>query len=260
LFGLWTRHVIPSQFIRNDTKRLVLQGKSSSFRYDLFEGNVTLDNLMVVSPFNDSMYLIASDVRTATIVKLDRKMNAKRNLDLPGLPNFLLIKNVGQHATHDLYTLEYEVPFIQSALEEISGKRLKPLKVNAFATSIWQSFVEKHWQNCSEPSISSGSKDTKTTTESTIPFWRQPGTCWRKHYSCLTWYSFHGCCDCLQCEHLYPAWKICAKEVAILTAFRTFTQACKKSMTKNRATRDFYMNKMQTNVMPRVSLIYRVCK
>jgi hypothetical protein len=125
---------------------------------------------MVVSPFNDSMYLIASDVRTATIVKFDRKMNAKRNLDLPGLPNFLLIENVGQHATHDLYTLEYEVPFIQSALEEISGRRLKPLKVNAFATSIWQSFVEKHWQNCSEPSISSGSKDTKTTTESTIPF------------------------------------------------------------------------------------------
>jgi 2',3'-cyclic-nucleotide 2'-phosphodiesterase (5'-nucleotidase family) len=170
LFGLWTHHVIPTQFIRNDTKRLVLQGKSSSFRYDLFEGNVTLDDLMVASPFNDSMYLIAGDVPTANIVKLDRHMNRKRNQDLPGLPDFILIGNIDQHETHDLYTLEYEVPFIQSALEEIGGRQLKPVKVNAFATSIWQSFVERHWKNCSKPDISSGSKDTETKAESNLLF------------------------------------------------------------------------------------------
>ena len=170
LFGLWAHHVIPTQFIRNDTNRLVLQGKSSSFRYDLFEGNVTLDDLMVVSPFNDSMYLIAGDIPTAIIVKLDIKMNPKRNQDLPGLPDFILIGNVSQHETHDLYTLEYEVPFIQSALEEICGERLKPMKVNAFATLIWQSFVETHWQNCSEPDFSSGAKGTETMTESNLPF------------------------------------------------------------------------------------------
>lgn len=154
LFGVWARQVIPTHFIANDSKRVVLQGKSSSFRYDLFEGNVTLDDLMIVSPFNDSMYLIASDIPTATIVKLNRTMNRKRKMDLSGLPDFLLIGNLSASPFHDLYTLEYEVPFIKHALEEISGSQLNPKPVDAYATSLWRSFVETSWQNCLEQEFS----------------------------------------------------------------------------------------------------------
>lgn len=148
LFGLWVREIIPTQFVGDDMKRVVLQGKSSSFRYDLFEGNVTMDDLMIVSPFNDSMYLIANDIPTATIVKLNKTMNRKRNMDLPGLPDFVLIGNLSAHESHDLYTLEYEVPFIKHALEVITGSRLTPQQVDAFATSLWRSFVETFWQKC----------------------------------------------------------------------------------------------------------------
>lgn len=151
LFGLWARHVIAELFL--DEKRLVLQGTSSSFRYDLFEGSVTLDDLMIVSPFNDSMYLIGSNVPVSDIVELNKTMNRKRNIDHPGLPDFILIGNLTtRRQSYDLYTLEYEVPFLQRALENISGKSLAPRPINVYATSLWISFVEQHWASCESTS------------------------------------------------------------------------------------------------------------
>ena len=165
LFGLWSREVIATQFIANDTKRVVLQGTSSSFRYVLFEGNVTLDDLIIVSPFNDSMYLVSSNVPTATILKLNETMNRKRNTDLFGLADYILIGDLIAHELHDLYTLEYEVPFIKRALEEISGSRLEPKQVDGFATSLWLSFLKSCWQSCSH--IGCNNDDPETTTEQT---------------------------------------------------------------------------------------------
>lgn len=148
LFGLWASKVIATQFLGDNAKRVVLQGKSSSFRYDLFEGNVTLDDLMIVSPFNDTMYLVASELSSATIVALNRTMNRKRNTDLPGLADFILIGDLTAERSYDLYTLQYEVPFIQQALETISGKQFEPKQVDAAATSLWLSFFEKYWPVC----------------------------------------------------------------------------------------------------------------
>jgi 2',3'-cyclic-nucleotide 2'-phosphodiesterase (5'-nucleotidase family) len=149
LFGLWANKVIRTQFLSQNARRVVLQGTSSSFRYDLFEGNVTMDDLMIVSPFNDTMYLIASDLTAATIIELNRTMNQKRRMDLSGLPDFILIGNLMEgEQSYDLYTLEYEVPFIQRALETISGKQLEPKPVDAAATSLWLSFFENYWQTC----------------------------------------------------------------------------------------------------------------
>jgi len=167
LFGLWARKVIATQFLPNDTKRVVLQGTSSSFRYDLFRGNVTLDDLMVVSPFNDSMYLIASNVPTATIVELNDTMNQQRTPFFLGLPEFFVIGNLTAHESHDLYTLEYEVPFIKNALEAISGGQLETKPVDAFATSLWLAYFRQVWPKC--PSQSGSTNDqTKTTAEGDI--------------------------------------------------------------------------------------------
>lgn len=162
LYGLWARGVVATQFLPNDHKRLVLLGKSSSFRYDLFEGNVTVDDLMIVSPFNDSMYLIASDVPTTTIVKLNETMNQEHLLEYtPMLPDFILMGNLTMSESHDLYTLEYEVPFIKNALETITGRRLEPKPVNAFATSLWLTFIQSFWPTCPSEQSYSQKTDTK---------------------------------------------------------------------------------------------------
>jgi 2',3'-cyclic-nucleotide 2'-phosphodiesterase (5'-nucleotidase family) len=148
LFQLWGSKVIRTQFLDDRGKRVILLGKSSSFRYDLFQGNVTIDDLMIVSPFNDTMYLIASDLTLATIVELNRTMNQERRMDLPGLPDFILIGNLTTEQSYDLYTLEYEVPFIKEALVAISGKHFEPTPVNTAATSLWLSFFENYWPTC----------------------------------------------------------------------------------------------------------------
>lgn len=150
LFGLWAREVVTSQFLSENPKRVVLQGTRSSFRYDLFEGNVTVDDLMIVSPFNDSMYLVAKGVPSRTIFELNIAMNQERVLNRtpPVLPHFIVIGNITADEPRDLYTLEYEVPFIKQALENITGRVLQPKPVEAFATSLWLSFVEEFWQEC----------------------------------------------------------------------------------------------------------------
>lgn len=148
LFRLWARQVIATQFLPNDSKRVVLQGTASSFRYDLFEGDVTMDDLMVVSPFNDSMYLIASNVMTATIVGIEETMNQHYKEAFPGVSSFLLIGDLAASDLHDLYTLEYEVPFVKRALEDLIGETLEPKPLNVFATSLWLSFIESFWTEC----------------------------------------------------------------------------------------------------------------
>lgn len=183
LFRLWSRQVVELEFIANDTKRVILLGTKSSFRYDLFQGNVTVDDLMVVSPFNDSMYLIASDVLTTTLVELNETMNRQSNMDLSRLPDFVLIGDLIAHQSHDLYTLEYEVPFIKRALEDICGRKVQPRPVNAFATSLWLSFLESCWQRCTSQTMCTERPETEPRSalksnpvESTIRVNKKIGT------------------------------------------------------------------------------------
>ena len=192
LFGLWANKVIVTQFLGDDANRVVLQGKSSSFRYDLFKGNVTLNDLMIVSPFNDTMYLVASELPSTVIVALNKTMNQKHNLDLPGLADFILIGDLVFERFYDLYTLEYEVPFIQQALEMISGKQVEPKPVAAAATSLWLSFFEKYWPACelhgsiiSETKKLDGIKPAGMIT--------QQGTCTHLHLSLVCWQLLWQC-------------------------------------------------------------------
>jgi hypothetical protein len=132
----------------------------------LFEGNVTIDDLMIVSPFNDTMYLIASDLTAALIVELNQTMNQERRMDLPGLPDFILIGDMTTEECYDLYTLEYEVPFIKEALAAISGKQFEPTPINVAATSLWLSFFENYWPTCDfHGSIVGESKTRKQVDE-----------------------------------------------------------------------------------------------
>jgi len=184
-------------------KLAVLQGTRSSFRYDLYKGIITMNDIMIVSPFNDTVYLVQHNLSLPILRQLESYMNDKalqnnKNNDGDGLlvSDFLLLTipdaadtNEVEEATsntnnnsnnsssnvvgsndddgyyYDLYTLEYEVPFIHKGLRHILGtttttalsQQQPPRPTTVASTSLWIQFIESQWSLSSSSSSSSSS-------------------------------------------------------------------------------------------------------
>jgi len=183
-------------------KIAVLQGTRSSFRYDLYKGIITMNDIMIVSPFNDTVYLVQHNLSLPILRQLESYMNDNafqnnKNNDGDGLlvSDFLLLtipdartdthdddeaksntNNSNTSSSHvvgsnadaddgdyyDLYTLEYEVPFIHQGLQQILGTtttttttalpQQQPRPTTVAATSLWIQFIEAQWSLSSSSS------------------------------------------------------------------------------------------------------------
>jgi len=175
LWKLFRDHVVPTNF---DGNKVCFMG-DGSWRYDLLEGEVVLDEVIGVSPYNHSLYLwkgIPGDI----LVELNSTMNEKPESFYPLLPMWVLAPAVkpfkSEGNNFDLVIREFELGSIQPQVVNIFPDAMEkpPIQMNMTSTSIWLDFFRKtELCQTSNTGKKQGHKKKKTTPA--VPKEPRPG-------------------------------------------------------------------------------------
>lgn len=152
LWGLYKDEVLPTQFLTDSKNKVVIQNKATSLRYDLYKGDITLDDLYIVSPSNESFYLVAQNLPSAAILELNATLNSDKAVttNLPLLPEYILIGVVEDGKAYDLYAVGIDLLPVQEQLQtQLADIDITPFKTNIGVTQLWHDFFIANWPNCS---------------------------------------------------------------------------------------------------------------
>lgn len=150
LWRFFQERVVPSQFSPDDVVFL----SSETFRYSLLgSGNVSLDDIIAASPFNETLYAW-EQVPSEAIAKLNETMNGhSRPGDL--VPSYLFSSPQPFQPSGSVYNLVFSVfdlDRIQSVLSEIDDAVAKrsPIITNQTTTDIWINHI-RDYEPCGAP-------------------------------------------------------------------------------------------------------------
>jgi len=151
LWGLFSKTIIPRQLFNGSDSKLFIQN-SGAFRYNLFEGTVTVNDLITVSPFNDALYKVGSGINGTDFIEAFGEPNfvdgTAYNAKLPQLelPQLIVSGNVIPHKEYEVYTIDFDVAYMKEKLENASGSVLKPTKMDKSTLyTLWEGYIEKEW-------------------------------------------------------------------------------------------------------------------
>jgi 2',3'-cyclic-nucleotide 2'-phosphodiesterase (5'-nucleotidase family) len=145
LWRLFRDKLVPKGYSGDE---VFLLGKGG-WRYDVLQGNVTVDNVLAISPFNESL-LVWKGVPSATIAKLVDTLNAfPDQAFLHDLPNYILApaRNFSAvNETYDLITDQFEVSLMQQQMGIIDQSTADitpvPMQPATTTTSVWINFFQ----------------------------------------------------------------------------------------------------------------------
>jgi hypothetical protein len=125
LWALYLSRVIEKHFFQCDKSLIFVQG-TGALRYSLLQGNVTVDDVIAVSPFNDTIYMVAeriSGTHLLEILGLANQPDASSKL-----PPYAVAGTVEPQYYYDLFTVSFELPYFQDALYNVTGSRCDPVQ------------------------------------------------------------------------------------------------------------------------------------
>ena len=73
IWWLWLKRIVPNQILGGNSSKIFIQG-TMAFRYDLYAGPITLDDVIAVCPFNDTVYEMADNISGRLILSVLTKL------------------------------------------------------------------------------------------------------------------------------------------------------------------------------------------
>jgi 2',3'-cyclic-nucleotide 2'-phosphodiesterase (5'-nucleotidase family) len=179
LWGFFKNQIVPSLF---GGQNVVFLG-NGGWRYDLYKGEVRLDDLFGVSPFNNSFWMW-NDIPATVIVALNTTFNALPSQMPTPLPNFILspAQPFQIDESYSLIVDSYELSMIEQQLRTIipndTSFSTKTELSGVTSTSIWIDYFTQISPTCSSKfykpkennpfSSHNGQKDAGDTSVDTI--------------------------------------------------------------------------------------------
>jgi 2',3'-cyclic-nucleotide 2'-phosphodiesterase (5'-nucleotidase family) len=149
LWRLYMEKVINSFYFDNSPHFAYIQG-NGAFRYDLFPGEVTLDDLKAVNPYNDTIYRVTDNLKGSDLLKvLGGELNSLKVTYpwAPNLPPYICsLKSISQEKVYELFTADFDLSYIVAKVENVTGRTIKPEAQAMGTTQLWQEFVAQEWQ------------------------------------------------------------------------------------------------------------------
>ncbi|KAK3236252.1 hypothetical protein CYMTET_53598 [Cymbomonas tetramitiformis] len=162
LWGLYASEVVPFTLFENNASRVLIQS-TGSLRYDLYSGQVDKNDIVTMSPFEDSYWTVAQRIRGSTLKLVMANLNmASRSrvletnrrhyngtaaTQIDKLPAYISSGNVAKPDEHyDVFTALFDVSSVSSAFESL-GISTQNVQVyeKTTDTSIWSSYIAKEW-------------------------------------------------------------------------------------------------------------------
>lgn len=143
IWGFFQREVVPSQATARDQVVIV---DNESWRYDvLYEGDVRLDDVIGISPFNDT-FVIIEGVETKALLEFSKTYND----DYDPVPHYVLsfADTSTSFDTVDVMAAAFQAEWIVKSIEAFSSKPLEsPKATQVTTTSIWLDYFAKEGYN-----------------------------------------------------------------------------------------------------------------
>jgi len=150
LWGLYVKTVIPQAFFKESDSKLFIQKTPGGFRYNLFEGNVTVNDLITITPYNDTLYLVAKGIKGSEFINAFGKPNlVDVNSYNSALPQMVVAGNVDVDRLYDVYTVDSDVGDTLGLLENATKRIFIPTALDGQTTrTLWRSFIKDtdSWQ------------------------------------------------------------------------------------------------------------------
>jgi len=148
LWGLFAKKVVPNQFFNGSDSKLLVQNRSYRYNLFLFQGQVTINDLISMSPHNDSLFLVAGGINGTDFLTAFGEPNLVNGT---ALPEYVISGQVVPDQEYDVYTVDVDVASVKKMLEDVTGWELEPVELDGQTIgTLWAGFVGEQWQ-CTEP-------------------------------------------------------------------------------------------------------------
>ena len=163
---LYLQEIVPSSKLfgghQKSTKKQHHNGPSTSvkpalfqdtgaFRYDLFEGVATVNDVITLSPFNDTFYLVGTNLSGAIIENIYNELTVYENATMFGtiqsFPRYAFSPRepIDVNSTYDLYSGHFGLQGIVDKLHELHQIHVEPQKLRIGSTGIIMDYIIKNW-------------------------------------------------------------------------------------------------------------------
>jgi hypothetical protein len=157
LWALYMSQVVMKNFFHYNQSSILIQS-TGSFRYDLFDGQVMVDDIIAVSPFNDTIYKVSERIKGLDLLNISEILNQLDNTSSLELPSYALSGTIDSQKYYDLYTESISIPLIGEVIFNVTGtSSFKPVQQfrdgrAVTTTGMWIDYVTRHW-SCENPGV-----------------------------------------------------------------------------------------------------------
>lgn len=141
--------------------RKALLQDTGAFRYDMFEGVQTVNDVLVLSPFNDTFYLVGSNISGAVIKHIHQELTAYENQTMFGMvqsfPKYGFAPRgpIAINDGYELYSSGFGLKDVVTALHELHEIDVEPKKLEYASTAMIIDYISNSWP-CSKSHATSG--------------------------------------------------------------------------------------------------------
>jgi 2',3'-cyclic-nucleotide 2'-phosphodiesterase (5'-nucleotidase family) len=150
LWRFFMEKVVTGYYFGGSPSSVYVQS-SGSFRYDIYNGQVTLDDIISANPFNDTIVRLSNAVKGRQIIQvLGGQINSLKSSVpwLPHLPDYVCsVDDIDPEKTYDLYTIHADVGHFVECISNITGRAVDPEYQNVTTTDLLLNFISQEWQS-----------------------------------------------------------------------------------------------------------------
>jgi len=156
LWKFYLDEVVAKQYLKSSTTSIFLQG-TGAFRASLWEGEVNVDDIICVSPYNDTIYLVDTTVEGSLLLQLigGQPNDIIAPVNKLGLPRYgSSLSYIDSMESYHLYIPKFDMTNILERLNSLAGGSIftatlqqSDIGLDVTTTSLWIKYIESHW-NC----------------------------------------------------------------------------------------------------------------
>lgn len=147
LWRLFLKRVVPEYLFDGKVENQLFIANTGAWRYDLSKGNVTINDLISVSPYNDTLCVVGENVLGSEFIAAFGIPNLVNSTRFGELPQLAVAGNVIPTEKYKVYSITFDCEHISRSLANVTGREFVPQQiVEPTTTGLWYSFITNEWK------------------------------------------------------------------------------------------------------------------
>lgn len=147
LWRLFLKRVVPEYLFDGAGENQLFIANTGAWRYDLSKGNVTINDLISVSPYNDTLCVVGENILGSEFIAAFGLPNLVNSTKFGELPQLAVAGNVIPTEKYKVYSITFDCEHISRSLANITGREFMPTQlVEPTTTGLWYNFIVNEWK------------------------------------------------------------------------------------------------------------------